>query len=116
MLRHLKRQCSHIHEDSLTGMIAKLRGLKGAKKLTPLAELKPFTIHDLRRSAATAWGEYLKTDPHVIERMLNHQPINKLVATYQRAVYVEEQRAAWLAWGKKFEDLLETCENSLSLL
>lgn len=111
-----QEQSSHIHEDSLTGVIAKLRGLKGAKKLTPLAELKPFTIHDLRRSAATAWCEYLKTDPHVIERMLNHQSNTKLIATYQSTVYVEEQRAAWLAWGKKIEDLLEARENSPSLL
>jgi integrase len=98
----------HIHEDSLTGVIARLRGtVKGAKKKkyidAPLKDMKPFTIHDLRRSAATAWGEYLKTDPHVIERMLNHQPVNKLVATYQRAVYAEEQKAAWNAWGELVE-------------
>ena len=62
--------------------------------------MKPFSIHHLRRSAATAWGEYLKTEPHIIERRLNHQPLNKLVATYQRAVYAEEQKAAWLARGE----------------
>src|SRR5690606_17466571 len=55
----------HIHEDSLTGVIARLRGaVKGTKKKTvnnaPLEQMQPFTIHDLRRSAATAWGEYLK--------------------------------------------------------
>jgi len=48
-------------------------------------------------------GEHLKTSPHVIERMLNHQPLNKLIATYQRAVYADEQKAAWLAWGKMVE-------------
>lgn len=90
-------ESTHIHEDSLTSAIAKLRGAKGGKKLSPLADLKPFTIHDLRRSAATAWGEYLKTAPHVIERMLNHQPLNKLVATYQHAPYVHEQKTAWIA-------------------
>lgn len=98
----------HIHEDSLTGVIGRLRGsIKGAKKKSsteaPLADMPPFTIHDLRRSAATAWGEYLKTDPHVIERMLNHQPANKLIATYQRATYVEEQKNAWLKWGELVE-------------
>ena len=67
---------------------------------TPLVSLPSFSIHDLRRSAARAWSEYLKTDPHIIERMLNHQPLNKLIATYQRAVYVEEQKAAWHAWGE----------------
>ena len=54
-------------------------------------------------SAATAWAEHLKVSPHVIERMLNHQPLNKLVATYQRAIYAEEQKAAWIAWGEFIE-------------
>lgn len=99
---------SHIHPDTLTGVIARLRGSsKGTKKKiavdAPLSDIKPFSIHDLRRSAATAWGEYLKTDPHVIERMLNHQPLNKLIATYQRAKYTDEQKEAWLAWGKMIE-------------
>lgn len=102
------KDSGHIHEDSLTGVVARLRGTaKGSKKKSgvgaPLAEMKSFTIHDLRRSAATAWGEYLKTAPHIIERMLNHQPLNKLVAVYQRAVFAEEQRQAWIAWG----DLVE---------
>ena len=66
-----------------------------------MAGVKLFTVHDLRRSAATAWGEHLKINPHIIERMLNHQPANKLVATYQRATYVEEQKTAWLAWDAK---------------
>lgn len=98
----------HIHPDTLTGVIARLRGTaKGIKKKintdAPLADMKPFSIHDIRRSASTAWGEHLKTAPHVIERMLNHQPQNKLVTTYQRAVYADEQKKAWLAWG----DLVE---------
>ncbi len=98
-----KEEQSHIHEDTLTGVLLRLRGSKGAKNFAPLQEMKPFTIHDLRRSAATAWGEYLKTSPHVIEKMLNHQPMNKLVATYQHAVYAEEQKVAWLAWGSLVE-------------
>lgn len=44
------RQTGHIHTDSLTTALNRL------KKSAPLNELKPFTIHDLRRSAATAWG------------------------------------------------------------
>ena len=65
---------------------------------------RALSLLELRRSAATCWGEHLKTSPHVIERMLNHQPLNKLIATYQRAVYADEQKAAWLAWGKMVEE------------
>jgi integrase len=83
----------HINQDSMNRALARL------KSKEPLASIPTFTVHDLRRSAATAWGEYLKTLPHVIERMLNHQPVNKLIATYQRAVYADEQKDAWLAWG-----------------
>ena len=101
----------HIHADTLTGVMARLRGtVTGSKKKitdsAPLADMKPFSIHDLRRSAATSWAEYLKTEPHVIERMLNHQPLNKLVATYQRAVYADEQRSAWSDWGNLIEHQL----------
>lgn len=89
----------HICEDSLNRAIDRLRKRENSN----IAALGAFTIHDLRRSAATAWGEYLKIDPHVIERMLNHQPLNKLVATYQRATYVQEQKAAWFSWGKMLQ-------------
>lgn len=102
------KNSGHIHPDTLTGVVARLRGAtKGVKKKiitdAPLADMRSFSIHDLRRSAATAWGEYLKIEPHVIERMLNHQPLNKLVATYQRAIYADEQKQAWLSWGKMVE-------------
>lgn len=97
----------YIHTDSLNKALWRLRKSdkeeKAKDKLPPLADMNPFTIHDLRRSAATCWGEHLKTSPHVIERMLNHQPLNKLVATYQRAIYADEQKAAWLAWGEMVE-------------
>jgi integrase len=99
----------HIHPDSLTSTINRLvkapkdpRAMKRAGE-APLSNMKSFSVHDLRRSAATAWGEYLKVKPDVIEQMLNHQPLNKLVAVYQRATYTEEQKAVWLAWGEMVE-------------
>lgn len=65
--------------------------------------MHPFSIHDIRRSAATAWGEHLKTAPHVIERMLNQQSQNKLVATYQRTVYADEQKKSMGPLGRLIE-------------
>jgi integrase len=91
-----------IHKDTLTGAIKRLQ--TNAKDNSSFFDtINSFTIHDLRRSAATAWAEHLKVSPHVIEHMLNHQPLNKLVVTYQRAVYAEEQKAAWIAWGELVE-------------
>lgn len=111
----------HIHEDSLTGVVARLRGsTKGVRKKiitdAPLVDMPPFTIHDLRRTAATAWGEYLKTEPHVIERMLNHQPSNKLIATYQRAIYAEEQKKAWLSWGNLIDHQIANESNNIVMI
>jgi integrase len=90
---------NHIHTDSLTTALSRLKKRKNADN-QPYLSVKSFTIHDLRRSAATAWGEHLKIKPHIIERMLNHQPLNKLIATHQRAEYSTEQKAAWLAWDE----------------
>lgn len=89
----------HIHVDSLNTALARLRTkLKNNNNEYSIAKF--FTIHDLRRTAATMWGEYLKAKPHIVERMLNHQPLNKLIATYQRATYAVEQKTAWVTWDE----------------
>jgi len=110
----------HIHTDALTRSLRRLikpekptnkkSNTKKQKLLStpPLADMKYFTVHDIRRSAATAMGENLKVKPHVIERMLNHQPLNKLVRTYQRAMYIDEQKEAWLKWGDVIEHQIAT--------
>lgn len=101
-----------IHQDSLTKALMRLRqDVEG-----PLAKVPAFTLHDLRRSASTGWGEHLKVPPHIIELMLNHLPKDKLVATYQRASYAEEQRAAWIAWGQLVERfVVQNPENVVSM-
>lgn len=44
--------------------------------------------------------------------MLNHLPLNKLMATYQRATYAEEQKKAWIAWGNIVEQkITKSLEN-----
>lgn len=104
-----KEEDCPIHRDSLTQIVLRLTGQKKSKEQTQrgytaaLEQLEPFTVHDLRRSAATLWGEKLKVLPHVIEKMLNHLPQNKLIQTYQHAAYAEEQRKAWNDWGKYLE-------------
>lgn len=70
---------SHIREDTLTRYIARLRQSSENKSQAQanekqlLSNIDAFTVHDIRRSAATAWAEYLKTPPHIVEKMLNHQ-------------------------------------------
>ena len=99
----------HITADALTKNLARMQGAgETGRPVTqsPLGHLEHFTVHDIRRSASTAWGEHLKVPPHIVEKMLNHQPKDKLVKTYQRAEYKAEQKAAWLAWSDKVEAVI----------
>jgi len=87
-----------IHPDSLTTAIARLR--RGALK----ALGKSFTVHDLRRSAATCWGEHLDARPELIDRMLGHARRNPIEAAYQHQTYERQQRATINAWGDLVTD------------
>lgn len=93
--------------SSITTAIMRLQGRKARKRdeSAPMSDVKPFSVHDLRRTVATGLGEHCAVQPHIVERMLNHVPEDSLVATYQRAQYIEEQRVAWQAWG----GLIESC-------
>lgn len=73
--------------------------------------LKPFRIHDLRRTAASGMAA-LGFAPHVIERVLNHVSGAQggLVGVYQRHEYVEERKKAVEAWGM-YVDRLHTERN-----
>lgn len=96
-----------IGASSITTAMMRLQGRKTRKRdgKAPLSDVESFSVHDLRRTVATGLGEHCAAQPHVVERMLNHVPEDSLVATYQRAQYVEEQKAAWQAWGR----LIESC-------
>ena len=60
-----------------------------------------WTLHDLRRSAATGMAES-NVQPHVIESILNHQSGHKagVAGVYNRASYSNEKRAALMMWAE----------------
>jgi integrase len=61
-------------------------------------EMKPWVLHDLRRTFATGLGE-LGIPPHVIEACLNHRTFRSGVAgTYNYATLEVPMRRAWAAW------------------
>jgi integrase len=64
-------------------------------------EIAPWTLHDLRRTAATGMAR-LNIPPHVVDKILNHTSgtIRGVAAVYNRFEYVEERRAALEAWGE----------------
>jgi integrase len=67
-------------------------------------KLKPWQIHDLRRSFSNGL-QRLKIKPHVIEACLNHMP-PKLERTYQTHLYEDEKRAALKRWAVHLDAVL----------
>ena len=89
-----------IHPDSLTTAMARLR--RG--KLKALGQRKAFSVHDLRRSAATAWGEHLGAAPHVIDAALGHAHGDRVTQAYQHQRYSLEQADLMRRWGELVAD------------
>jgi integrase len=71
-------------------------------KLDDLVKLEPWTVHDIRRSAATGWREHLGADPHVVELALNHVSGTRggVAGTYDRSVRLRERRELLEAWAE----------------
>jgi integrase len=66
-----------------------------------------WTLHDLRRTAATGMAR-LNFPPHVVDKILNHTSgtIRGVAAIYNKYAYAEERRAALEAWGRYVETLV----------
>jgi integrase len=79
-------------------------------KLLP-ANMPKWTIHDLRRSAASGMAS-LGVQPHVIEAVLNHRSgvIRGVAAVYNRHSYSAEKRAALDAWAQHVTALIAARE------
>jgi integrase len=70
-------------------------------KLGKAEQIPEWTLHDLRRTAATGMAR-LNFPPHVVDKVLNHVSgtIRGVAAVYNRFEYLEERRAALEAWGR----------------
>ena len=73
---------------------------KGKRELDAAAGLNDWTLHDLRRTAATGMAR-LGVAPHVVERVLNHVSgtFGGVAGIYNRFKYEEEMREALEKWG-----------------
>jgi integrase len=71
------------------------------------ADLPPWTLHDLRRTATTGMAR-LGIAPHVADKVLNHTAgtIRGVAAVYNRFEYLGERKAALEAWGRFVESLV----------
>ncbi len=73
---------------------------KGKRDLDAAADLHDWTLHDLRRTAATGMAE-LGVPPHVVEKILNHSTgsFAGVAGVYNRFEYRSEMRSALRLWA-----------------
>lgn len=90
--------------DFLLSTTAGRRPVSGFSKakirIDKLAKVKGWTLHDLRRSAATHMARLGIPQEH-IERVLGHA-IEGVAGTYNRYSYLNEKRAALDLWGAQW--------------
>jgi integrase len=70
--------------------------------------VKPWRVHDLRRTAATRMAD-LGVAPHVIEAVLNHYSGHRsgVAGIYNRSSYEREKIAALMLWSDHVRALVE---------
>jgi integrase len=75
-----------------------------AKRKKPM---EPWTLHDLRRTAATMMAD-LGIQPHIIEATLNHASGHKdgVAGIYNRAKYETEMQVALSRWGRRVNEIV----------
>jgi integrase len=82
---------------------------KGKRRLDALlpADMPPWRLHDLRRSAASGMAR-LGINLPVIEKVLNHTSgsFAGIVSVYQKHSFADEKRRALDAWGAFVADLV----------
>jgi integrase len=85
----------------LDNAIAEIAASRGA------APVAPWTLHDLRRSAASGMAS-LGIGPHIVEAILNHKSgtVRGVAAVYNRYTYGPEKRAALAAWATRVEAIV----------
>lgn len=72
-----------------------------------------WTLHDLRRTAATMMAERLAVPPHVIEAVLNHVSGHRagVAGIYNRASYRAEKRDALDRWAEEVRKIAQVTAN-----
>jgi integrase len=77
-------------------------------------QVRPWTLHDLRRSVATGMAT-LGVQPHIIEQVLNHQSGHKagIAGVYNRSPYEREVRAALALWADHIATIINGGERKV---
>lgn len=105
--------------DLIFGERGSFSGWSVAKKMLDgkLKGMKPWRLHDIRRTVATRMAE-LGVQPHIVEAVLNHVSGAKagIAGTYNRAEYLPERVKALGLWGQHIGALSEAGADDLGRL
>jgi integrase len=79
-----------------------------------VGKVKPWRIHDLRRSVATKMAD-IGIEPHVIEAALNHYGGHRagIAGVYNRSKYEHAVKAALVRWSEHVTALIEGRESKI---
>jgi integrase len=77
-------------------------------------QVRPWVLHDLRRSVATRMCD-LGVAPHIVEQILNHQSGHRggVVGVYNRSRYEREVRAAMALWADHVRSIVSGDERKI---
>jgi integrase len=86
-------------------------------RLDEALKIPAWTIHDLRRSAATHMAE-IGIQPHIIEAVLNHISGHKggIAGVYNRATYETEKATALTRWAEQVAAIVEERKSKVTPL
>jgi integrase len=102
--KEMEKACRHGLNLPQMDSVRRTLGMPADK---PPAEITPWILHDLRRTAATGMAR-LNIAPNVVGKVLNHVSgtIRGMAAVYNRFEYLEERRAALETWGRHITALV----------
>jgi integrase len=107
LLERLPRIDDELVFPSLRGSDRSFSGFgKSKARLDEVSGVDDWTLHDLRRTAATHMAR-LKVGPHVVERILNHVSgsLGGVAGIYNRFSYLPEMREALELWSHEIARL-----------
>jgi integrase len=101
-------------DTSVSGFGRGLQRIAAAMAEISGEEVVPFTLHDLRRSAATGMAA-LGIAPHVVDKILNHSSgkIAGVAKIYNRFEYIPERKAALDTWARHIESLIRPAPSNV---
>jgi integrase len=81
------------------------------------ASVRPWRLHDLRRSVATGMID-ISVEPHVVEAVLNHQSGHRsgVAGIYNRSTYAPQIKTALLRWADHVIALAEGRATNVAVL